>query len=83
MAEQYTPDRKMTLRGESDFTYRKPFGDQPARYEDIRAMAMEFALTLLTLTPPSREQSLALTKLEEVVFYANASIARNEQEGVG
>ena len=29
-------------------------------------------------TPPSREQSLALTALEECVMWANAAIARNE-----
>jgi hypothetical protein len=30
------------------------------------------------MTPVSREQSLALTHLEEVVMFANAAIARNE-----
>lgn len=29
-------------------------------------------------TPTSREQELALTKLEEAIMWANASIARNE-----
>lgn len=30
------------------------------------------------LTPKSREQSTALTNLDQVVFWANAAIARNE-----
>jgi hypothetical protein len=32
------------------------------------------------LCPGSRELSLAITKLEEAVFWANAAIARNEKE---
>ncbi len=62
------------------FTYHKPSGDQPGRYEKIRGDALTFAAFLSSCTPPSREQSLALTKLEEVVFWANAAIARNEKE---
>jgi hypothetical protein len=31
-------------------------------------------------TPASREQSLALTHLEDAVFWANAAIARHEGE---
>ena len=33
---------------------------------------------IVTLTPKSREQSLALTKLEEAIMHANSAIARNE-----
>lgn len=33
-----------------------------------------------TLVPPSREKSLALTKLEEAAFWANAAIARSATE---
>lgn len=62
------------------FTYHPPFGDQPMRYEEIRNRAKEYALYLLRTTPPSREQSLAITHLEECVFYANAAIARNEKQ---
>jgi hypothetical protein len=64
------------------FTYHKPFGDQPARYEDIRAIAFDYADYLVKNCPDSRELSLAITKLEECVFWANASIARHEEEPV-
>lgn len=64
----------------NNFVYHKPFGDQLARYETIRATAKSFAEFILANTPTSREQSVALTKLEESVFWANASIARNEKE---
>lgn len=30
-------------------------------------------------TPKSREQSLAITKVEEAMFWANAAIARNQE----
>jgi len=33
---------------------------------------------VLQVAPDSRERSLALTKIEEAVFWANAAIAREE-----
>lgn len=51
---------------------------QSHRYEEIRRNAKEFAELLYQFCPPSRELSLAITNLEESVFWANASIARNE-----
>ena len=60
------------------YTYHAPKGDQQERYEMLRTMAKKMANTVLNLTPKSREQSLALTKLEEATMWANASIARNE-----
>lgn len=62
------------------FVYHPPFGDQPVRYEAIRSKALEFARFLIEQTAESREQSLAITALEEVVFWANASIARHERK---
>lgn len=60
------------------FTYHPPKGDEAARYGSIREQARSLALNLANTCPPSRELSLALTKLEEVVMWANAAIARNE-----
>lgn len=65
---------------ENRFTYHKPFGDQPTRYEKLRAKAKELAELIVQLTPESREQSLAITELESAVMWANASIARNEKQ---
>ena len=62
---------------ENNFTYHKPEGDRPERYEEIRAKGKEFAELIEGLCLPSREKSLAMTKLEEAVMWANASIARN------
>lgn len=60
------------------FTYHAPKPDQPDRYQLLRAMGRDVAITIIERVPPGREQSLALTKLEEAIFWANAGIARNE-----
>lgn len=63
---------------ENRFTYHAPSNGQAVKYEALRDTAKSFAYLIKSLTPASREQSLALTHLEEVVFWANAAIARNE-----
>lgn len=59
------------------FTYHAPKEGQPAKYQVIREKAKELAYLVDELVPASREQSLAITKLEECVMWANAGIARN------
>lgn len=59
------------------FTYHAPKEGQPAKYQAIREKAKELAYLVDGLVPESREQSLAITKLEECVMWANAGIARN------
>ena len=68
----------MNTNIENRFTHHSPFGDQTERYQEIRELAKKFAYMILEKTPDSREQSLALTNLEQAVFWANAAIARNE-----
>jgi len=58
------------------FTYHAPKQGQPELYEAIRHVARDFAACINDLCPESREKSLAVTKLEEAVMWANASIAR-------
>lgn len=65
-------------RLDNDFTYHAPKGDQPGRYNAIRNITREVAVYIMDYCPDSRERSLAITKLEEAVFWANASIARGE-----
>lgn len=71
-------DDKMRERIERDFTYHPPKDNQSARHAGIRANAKALAVCIAESTPTSREQSVALTKLDEVVMFANAAIARNE-----
>ena len=63
---------------DNNFTYHPPKPGQPEKYTRLRVEAKELAILLTEMCPPSRERSLAMTKLEEMVFWANASIARNE-----
>lgn len=62
------------------FTYHKPKADQPERYERLRSMALDLAMQINLDCPESREKSLAVTKLQEAIMWANASIAINEKD---
>lgn len=63
---------------EKNFKYHAP-KDKGAvlAHETVRNECRHLASTLDGLLPNSREKSLAMTKLEEVMMWANASIARN------
>lgn len=67
------------------FTYHPPVTvsgvSQAGKYNHIRNLARDLAVNLDDVCPDSRELSLAITHLEEAVFWANASIARHETEG--
>jgi hypothetical protein len=75
---RYPVDAKERKRLLEVFTYHAPKGDQVQRYAALRAEAYSLACQIAELTPPGRERALALTKLEEAVFFANAAIARGE-----
>lgn len=68
----------INARIENDFTYHPPKDGQQERYQGVRDVAKVLAYTIVQNTPSSREQSLALTNLEQAVFWANAAIARSE-----
>ena len=74
-------DRELLeLRIESDFTYHAPNELQRGQYERLRAAAKDLAHLINRECPGSREKSTALTRLDEVVFWANAAIARAPAE---
>ena len=72
-------DKKIPLveRVINDFKYHKPDTVKVAKHEAIRAGGLDYAQSLISQCPESRELSLALTSLEEAVMWANAAIARN------
>jgi len=74
----YEISERMQAQIDNNFTYHIPNPDQPDRYVAIRAKAKELAELICSITPPSREQSVAITELESCVMWANAAIARNE-----
>lgn len=57
------------------FTYHSPTGDQPMRYEIIRAAAKSFAYVILANTKPCADQTVAIRKLRELTQTVNAAIA--------
>ena len=63
---------------DNTYMYHSPKGDQSLRYATLREQAKFLAESILEKAPESRERSLALTKLEESIMWANAGIARNE-----
>lgn len=62
-----------------NFAHHPPKGDQPERYASLRRHGSDLAEEILRRVPDSRERSLALTRVEEAVMWANAGIARNEE----
>ena len=67
---------------DSLFTYHAPHGNQPQMYQELRGKAREFAHMINEMVPDSREKSLALTKLQETIMWANSGIAVNmKKEG--
>lgn len=69
-------ERPDTYDEEKIFTYHSGAPETIAKYKPIRDKAKELALLMRELCPPGRERSKARTKLEEVVMWANAGIAR-------
>ena len=65
-------------RIENDFVYHSPKEGQPLIYQNLRDQAKALAKTIIDSCPEGRELSIALTKLEEAIFWANAGIAREK-----
>ena len=59
------------------FTYHSPDEERAKKHAHIREQCFSLSNLLDSYLPDGREKSLAITKLEEVMFWANASIARN------
>ena len=62
------------------FKHHPPTQGQPERYHELRNSGKILASIILQCVPDGREQSIALTKIEEAIFFANAGIARNEKD---
>lgn len=65
---------------ENRFKYHKPNNNTLDMHKDIRYNFLNLAKVLNDMLPEGREKSLAITKLEEGLFWSNASIARNLSE---
>lgn len=56
-----------------------PASDKEKRnaHDSVRALFLELANELNDRLPEGREKKLAVTKLEEAMFWSNAALARN------
>ena len=69
MPETREIDRRFTANA-------NPTDGEQAFFKKVRGLGFSFAMHLSTNMKQSRELSLALTKIEEAVFWANAGVAR-------
>lgn len=63
------------------FTAHRVDAEQKMLLEAVRHVGHDLATCINDLCPENREKSLAVTKLEEAVFWANASISRGGDDG--
>jgi len=77
---EYPVGEELRAELRNRFTYHALHPDQIPRYGEIRELAHGLAVLIAFCTPPSREQALALTKLEEAVMHANSAIAREPRK---
>ncbi len=84
------PDHMSTSEGDrlggllrrlsNDHSYHAPEKDSQVQFfQTFRADALALAERVAKEVPAGREQSLALTKIEEAVMHANAGVARNPE----
>jgi hypothetical protein len=60
------------------FGYHPPPDEGTVKaYNELRSIARDFCHDIDERCPECREKSLAITKLEEVIMWANAAIARH------
>lgn len=66
----------MDIDIENRFAYHKPDDEKIVLHEQVRENCKQLAQWLNSTLPAGREKSRAMTALEDVMFNANAAIAR-------
>ena len=60
---------------ENWFTYHPPTEEQRVKYQHLRDAAKDLAKLIRDCTPTCPDQTVAIRKLREAIFTANAAIA--------
>lgn len=66
---------------ENRFTFHGPTEEKVKVHESVRASVRTLAHLWNGQLPEGREKDLAVTKLEEAMFWANAAVARKSGGG--
>ena len=69
------PQGVTTAQIDNWFTHHPPSEAQAEFYVALRNAGRDFALAILSLTPPGADQTAAIRKVREAVMTANAAIA--------
>jgi hypothetical protein len=62
---------------ENQFGYHMAQGAQPVQYATVRGTCLDLAKMIAVICPESEERRMAIRRLNEVMFWANAAIARH------
>lgn len=62
------------------FTSHKPTAEGIRKIEGLRSAAKAMADAIIDMVPSGRDQALSLTNLEQMLFHANAGVARQYNE---
>ena len=66
---------------ENRFAYHPPLTDKRRQaHDDVRGLCLAMAERLNRLLPDGREKSVAVTNLEQVMFWSNAALARTPDD---
>jgi len=63
---------------ERNFKFHEVGAEQQTRIDRFRAACKELASAVDDCVPPGREQSVAITNLEQVMFWGTAGISRQK-----
>ena len=63
------------------FTRRRVSDEQAQKQDLINQKALELSLLIAEATPVNRQQSVALTNIEQAAMWANKAISHDQEEG--
>lgn len=76
-------DEELKQLWDWNMTNHTPTPDAIRKMEGLRSTAKAMKDAIIAMAPHTRERSLALTSLEQTLFYSVAAVARTENVDVG